>query len=156
MIFIGISLSLIAELTICDVNVSLDWFSKGVALFKNLLGGPMQSNSISRVKNIWGSLRGCWLGDKAMIEWGNNRDGRSLSGAPPPFHPLKEIFLSSSLGIRGAHSLSPGQEISDKAKLKRRRRKNVSGEWKQFLVARELVCGKSSCLTGDTIIHFYG
>ena len=78
---------------------------------------------ISRVKNIWGSLSGCWLGDKAMIEWGNNRDGRSLSGAlplPPSLHLLKEIFLSSSLGIRGAHSLSPGQEISDKAEEKKR------------------------------------
>ena len=75
---------------------------------------------------------------------------------PPPLHPLEEIFLSSSLGIRGAHSLSPGQEISDKAGLKKRRRKTFFGGWKQFLVARELVCGKSSCLTGDTIIHFYG
>ena len=39
---------------------------------------------------------------------------------PPSLHLLKEIFLSSSLGIRGAHSLSPGQEISDKAEEKKR------------------------------------
>ena len=39
--------NLIADLTTCDVNVSLDWISKGVALFKNLLSGPITRNSIS-------------------------------------------------------------------------------------------------------------
>ena len=47
-----ISLSLIADLTTCDVNVSLGWISKGVALFKNLLSGPITRISILEVKNI--------------------------------------------------------------------------------------------------------